>query len=103
MIHKQIRPDNILIFEKEPDASLSASERGRRLYPYALGQPFLIGFDAVQKADTGSQMLHVGEWQKSLYLSPERHRLQAGDEFRMQHGLYSLGVVLLEIAFWASF
>ena len=48
-------------------------------------------------------MLHVGEWQKSIYLNPERHRLQAGDEFRMQHDLYSLGVVLLEIGFWASF
>ncbi|KAF2686418.1 serine/threonine protein kinase [Lentithecium fluviatile CBS 122367] len=103
MVHKQIRPDNILIFEKKPNSSLSTSEQKRKSYPYTVGEPFLVGFDAVRKVDVKSQMAFVDEWQKNIYLSPERHRLQDGDEYRVQHDLYSLGVILLEIAFWASF
>lgn len=48
-------------------------------------------------------MLNVEEWKREIYLSPERHRLQRGAEITMRHDMYSLGVVSLEIAFWASF
>ncbi|KLU85765.1 hypothetical protein MAPG_04785 [Magnaporthiopsis poae ATCC 64411] len=95
-VHKQIRPDNVVVFERKdrPEA---------QRWPYAIGTPFLVGFDNVRKVDAASLMLPVEDWEKSIYLSPERHRLQRGDEFRMQHDIFSIGVVLLEIAFWASF
>ncbi|EFR03324.1 serine/threonine protein kinase [Nannizzia gypsea CBS 118893] len=102
LVHKQIRPDNIVVFDQEVD-NTSDSDQRHQQYPYVLGDPFLLGYDAVRKADAASLMLHVEDWKKNIYLSPDRHRLQPGDEFRMEHDIYSLGVVLLEIAFWASF
>ncbi|EXM03468.1 hypothetical protein NOF04DRAFT_21383 [Fusarium oxysporum II5] len=104
-VHKQIRPDNIVIFDKAPDTSLSTGtvDPAKQIYPYSIGTPFLVGFDNVRKVDAASLMLPIEEWEKTIYLSPERQRLQPGDEFNMRHDLYSLGVVLLEIAFWASF
>lgn len=48
-------------------------------------------------------LLPVEDWKKNIYLSPRRHRLRQGDEFGMQDDLYSVGVVLIEMAFWASF
>ncbi|KAI0540438.1 serine/threonine protein kinase [Xylaria digitata] len=104
-VHKQIRPDNVVIFERvsthNPTGTQGAAERTK--YPYALGEPFLVGFDSVRKVDAASLMLPVEDWKKSIYLSPERHRLQQGDEFQMHHDIFSLGVLLLEMAFWASF
>ncbi|KAM0340368.1 hypothetical protein ACHAPU_010504 [Fusarium lateritium] len=107
-VHKQIRPDTIIILDQMPSIELSVSAVGatdpaKLTYPYAISNPFLVGFDNVRKVDAASLMLPVEEWEKNMYLSPERHRLQPGDEFNMQHDLYSLGVVLLEIAFWTSF
>ncbi|KAH7153546.1 hypothetical protein EDB81DRAFT_841724 [Dactylonectria macrodidyma] len=109
-VHKQIRPDNVLVFEDELTALVSTSSSGgsqastKKLgYPYVLGKPFLVGFDNVRKADAASLMLPEEDWKRNIYLSPERQRLQRGDEFRMQHDIYSLGVVLIEIAYWASF
>ena len=107
-VHKQIRPDNIILFEREPQTSVSPEishqvPNPSATYPYKLGRPFLVGFDNVRKADAASLLTPTEDWQKSLYLSPERHRLRRGDEFRMQHDLFSLGVVLIEIAFWESF
>lgn len=109
-VHKQIRPDNVLVFDREHaslDSSVNSGAReatsDKQTYPYVLGGPFLVGFDNVRKVDAASLMMPVEDWKRNIYLCPERQRLQPGDEFRMQHDIYSLGVVLLEIAFWASF
>ncbi|KAJ3568321.1 hypothetical protein NPX13_g6460 [Xylaria arbuscula] len=90
-VHKQIRPDNVLIFDHTAP-NTSSTEEERKQYPYSLGEPFLIGFDSARKVDATSLMLPEKEWQKSLYLSPERHRLQHGDEFQMHHDIFSLGL-----------
>ncbi|KAK5629129.1 hypothetical protein RRF57_004844 [Xylaria bambusicola] len=107
-VHKQIRPDNVLIFDHTVPGPVNTTpaeqiHAARRQYPYTLGEPFLIGFDSARKVDAATLLLSEKDWQKSIYLSPERHRLQHGDEFQMHHGIFSLGVLLLEIAFWASF
>ncbi|KAH6960278.1 hypothetical protein DER45DRAFT_557374 [Fusarium avenaceum] len=107
-VHKQIRPDNIIILDQVPSTQSNvsagdAADPTKLTYPYIISKPFLVGFDNVRKVDAASLMLPDEEWEKNIYLSPERQRLQKGDEFNMQHDLYSLGVVLLEIAFWTSF
>lgn len=112
-VHKQIRADNIIMFKRCPEDSIKSesvrepstksAHLQRQTYPHRLGQPFLVGFDSSRKADARSSMLPVKEWKESIYLSPKRHRLQSGDEFRMEHDIYSLGVLLLEISMWASF
>lgn len=102
-VHKNIRPDNILIFEPTFTSNLDPKQAKYHQYPRALGTPFLVGYDGVRKVDAVSQRLLVKNWKKNIYLNPERHRLQVGDEFTMQHDVYSLGVVLLEIALWTDF
>ncbi|EME81803.1 uncharacterized protein MYCFIDRAFT_197104 [Pseudocercospora fijiensis CIRAD86] len=97
-VHKNIRPSNILIFDEVPQDGDQPST-----YPNVVGDPYLVGFDDVRKADAKSNMVRVDEWQKNIYLHPDRHRMSAGDEFTMRHDLYSVGVVLLEIALWGSF
>ena len=91
-VHKKVNPTNIFIFETKD-----------RLYPNYIGEPYLTGFDMVRKADDASARLETQDWKQNIYLHPDRHRLQPGDEFTMLHDIYSLGVVLLEIACWGSF
>lgn len=107
-VHKQIRSDNIIIFERHSEDSVRVEPIGRpstdsahqqrQRYPYHLGRPFLVGFDSSRKADAHSLMLKVEEWRKSIYLSPERHRLQPGDEFKMEHDIYSSESFFLRLA-----
>jgi hypothetical protein len=98
-VHKNIRPSNILIFD---DAVPDDKRTKYMTHPYAIGEPYLMGFDGVRKADAKSNMIRGEEWRENIYLHPDRHRMAEGDEFTMAHDVYSLGVVLLEIALWAS-
>jgi hypothetical protein len=99
-VHKNIRPDNVLIFTNNvPPGDDPAGYD----YPRVIGEPFLVGFDSVRKAVAASNMIKVEDWRKNIYLHPERHRMGVGDEYTVRHDVYSLGVVLLEIAMWGSF
>ncbi|KAK0257831.1 hypothetical protein LTR91_017105 [Friedmanniomyces endolithicus] len=98
-VHKNIRPSNVLVFD---DAVPHSAKLSHTTHPYVIGEPYLVGFDSVRKADARSNMIRVEEWKKNIYLHPDRHRMQDGDEFTMVHDVYSLGVVLLEVALWSS-
>ena len=100
-VHKSIRPDNILIFEKE--VVNTGADQSKHHYPYVVGEPFLVGFDSLRRAVAASNMIKVEEWKKNVYLHPDRHRMTKGDEYTVRHDLYSLGVVLLEVAMWSCF
>jgi hypothetical protein len=91
-VHKQINSTNIIVFE---DPS--------RPFPHHIGRPYLAGFDAVRKADAASIRIRVEDWKSSIYLHPDRQYLQPGDYFKVNYDVYSLGIVLLEIACWGSF
>ena len=91
-VHKKVNPTNVFVFE-------TATE----IYPDHIGEPYLTGFDLVRKVDDTSARLETKDCKENIYLHPDRHRLQPGDEFTMLHDIYSLGVVLLEIACWSSF
>lgn len=58
LVHKQIRPDNVVIFENSPlstsNPGIQKSPTQRQGYPYNLGKPFLVGFDSVRKVDAAS-------------------------------------------------
>ncbi|KAI4202339.1 MAG: hypothetical protein LQ346_002013 [Caloplaca aetnensis] len=112
-VHKNIRPDNIIVFEQaelmpgdrtgydnEAGQQTHQQQRKYRVFPRSLGKAFLVGYDGVRKLEAESQRLDTDDWRKKIYLSPERHRLSVGDEFTMAHDVYSLGVVLLEVALW---
>lgn len=86
-VHKNIRPETIVIFHEES----------------RLGPSFLTGFERIRPADT--QTDHYGdlEWEKNLYRHRTRQGLHPEESFKMQHDVYSLGVCLLEIGLWCSF
>lgn len=81
-VHKNIRPENILVFE-------DAKHENGKLY--------LVGFEKFRADREHSMKFGDGLWECDLYRHPERQGSQPEKYFVMQHDIYSLGVVLLEI------
>ena len=88
-VHKNIRPETVVIFEKQGST---------------LGFPFLVGFERFRPAAAGtnSKLLGYADWARNLYRHPKRQGILSEDLYIMQHDIYSLGVCLLEIGIWAS-
>lgn len=96
LVHKNIRPENIILLEPQSNDS-------KLQFPYSLGISFLMGFDFVRKEDEASSRTGDNDWEKNIYRHPERQGVHPEVDFNMLHDIYSLGVVLLEIALWRSF
>lgn len=88
LVHKNIRPENIIIF---PTSSTK------------LGMAFLVGFEDFRSAEGATAMQGDLDWTKNIYRHPNRQGLCPDDMYQMQHDIYSLGVCLLEIGLWISF
>lgn len=87
-VHKNVRPETILIFSDRERPHVSA---------------FLLGFDSFRSVSF--QTLRKGDvaWERNLYRHPSRQGSLAHDRYVMQHDVYSLGVCLLELGLWESF
>ena len=103
LVHKNIRPESIILFG--PDTSDLAGEQAKRHhFPCALGKPYLVGFEETRKDADPSILEAVPLWQRRIYLSPDRqHPDSTRIKNTMKHGVYSLEVVLPEIALWENF
>ena len=95
-VHKSIRPDNILVFDEESDLP------PRRRFPHALPSPYLAGFEYARSVKSLSDRKSDAEWHVNIYRHPKRQLLEQNAEYTMAHDIYSLGVVLLELALWGS-
>ncbi|OAP57704.1 hypothetical protein AYL99_08442 [Fonsecaea erecta] len=86
-VHKNIRPETTIVFRRDDS-------------PFAA--PFLVGFEKFRPFD--GHTFRQGDlcWEKNLYRHPLRQGLQPEDDYVMQHDIYSLGVMLLEIGLWTS-
>lgn len=104
-VHKNIRPETIIVFQNEHSG---------------IGAPFLVGFEQFRVEDGSTYRAGDDIWEHNLcktFLleipmttltsSADRHPSRQGThpevDYEMQHDIYSLGVVLLEIGLWASF
>lgn len=88
MVHKNIRPENIILFRDSEST---------------LGSAFLLGFETVRRDQDGTRLRGDTDWVKNLYLHPQRQGSRIRERYIMQHDIYSLGVCLLEIGLWSSF
>jgi Protein tyrosine and serine/threonine kinase len=85
-VHKNIRPETILIFEQDGSTT---------------GAAFLVGFEVFRMADGRSYGYRDTSWEKSVYHYPFQQGLSQ-EYYVMQHDIYTLGVCLLEIGLWES-
>jgi len=90
-VHKSIRPENVLVFAPSPQDQSS------------LGSSFLVGYEQLRHAFFQTNMRGDSFWHRNLYRHPQRQGILAPERYMMQHDIYSLGVVLLEIGLWHSF
>jgi len=88
-VHKNIRPENILIFPGSSDSSLGLS--------------FLVGFTQFRNANFQTNLYGDVAWYRNLYRHPQRQGALVLERYVMQHDIYSLGVCLLEMGLWRSF
>ena len=88
-VHKNIRPENILIFEQEASRKKKVA--------------CLVGFEKFRVADGDTYLVGDGLPEREIYRHPSRQGNDPEREYVMQHDIYSLGVCLLEIGLWKSF
>ncbi|KAI1736139.1 hypothetical protein F4680DRAFT_433538 [Xylaria scruposa] len=88
-VHKDVRPETVIIFTDPRAAS-----------PPAV---FLVGFGSSRKDDGKTYRVGDNNWEKNLYRHPSRQGDRPDEEYAMQHDIYSLGVVLLEVGLGKSF
>jgi len=97
-VHKQVRPDNILTFQKTTPFTSSAS------HDKTLGRCFLVGFDLSRGTGNRSERHGPSEVEKNIYLPLDRQGSQVhARNFSQWDDVYSFGVVALELALWNSF
>lgn len=87
-VHKNIRPETILVFTDGPKT---------------MGPSFLSGFERVRPSGASTEQSGDLEWEKNFYRHPVRQGLWPEELYKVQHDIYSLGVCLLELALWHSF
>ncbi|MDI1491409.1 MAG: hypothetical protein OHK93_002618 [Ramalina farinacea] len=86
-VHKNIRPDTILIIETQIEGS-------------NFRKPYLTDWTMLRKTESPSTMVGEDDWLKDLYRHPRRHGLQPEQRYNMGHDIYSLGVNLLTVGLW---
>ncbi|CAG7947060.1 unnamed protein product [Penicillium nalgiovense] len=87
-VHKNIRPETILLMGSDESS---------------IGSAFLIGFESFRVASGKTLRKGEASWERCLYQHPDRIGAISSSDYIMQHDIYSLGVCLLELGLWESF
>ncbi|ROW10358.1 hypothetical protein VMCG_02007 [Cytospora schulzeri] len=86
-VHKNIRPESVLIFSSPGGRSLST---------------FLVGLDDFRRDEGYTERIGDSFIERNLYRHPSRQGSSPTWDYIMQHDIYSLGVCLLEMGLWKS-
>jgi len=95
-VHKSIRSSNIIILFKKSDAADGTIAQECKI----LGEPFLCGFETARHDKASSDQRGDAHWRYNIYRHPKRQGLHPQERYTVNHDIYSLGVVLLEIGLW---
>ncbi|KAK1573548.1 uncharacterized protein LY79DRAFT_568385 [Colletotrichum navitas] len=96
LVHKNIRPDNILVMEAASSPLATTDE----LIP-AIN---LSGWQYARHTEEGyvTRLRNEVSLQRKVYQHPERQLPTSDHDYSMAHDVYSLGVSMLEILRWKS-
>jgi serine/threonine protein kinase len=86
-VHRAVQSRRILIFARDGIAS---------------GEAYLSGFELARDQHAISSGTEFGSWEDRLYRHPDRQAEQDNPSYVPAYDIYSLGVVLLEIARWKT-
>lgn len=97
-LHKDIQPDNILVFQS------SSVPHGKR-FPRALGDPYFVGLESARAVIANSDKSAIRKqamWETNIFQHPERvyNDGRIDRDYTKAHDVYSLGIVLVEIGLW---
>lgn len=104
-VHENLRTSNVLMLTETQRLQCGAESSS----PSYLGRPFLVGFEGARSKDgiysIGGYETAASEVEKfasDLFQHPDRQGRPENDQprYQMNHDMYSLGVVLLEIGLW---
>ncbi|KAL8866398.1 MAG: hypothetical protein Q9174_006325, partial [Haloplaca sp. 1 TL-2023] len=86
-VHKNVRPDTILVFLGPTPQKTAA---------------YLVGFERSRPEGANTSLAGDMAWERNLYRHPARQGIRPEEVYEMRHDVYSLGVCLLEIGIWKS-
>lgn len=92
LVHKNIRPETIILLQGETSTREIGSQG------LAVGTPFLVGFEKFRHDEAQTHMAGDTAWEKNLYRHPARQGEYPEERCRMQHDIYSLGCVSSRLA-----
>jgi hypothetical protein len=98
-VHKNIRPDTIVLFTPQSDSANGSKYMQGQL----LGDAYLTGFTQLRlHSEASLQIGSTAVWD-DIYRHPHRKGIKPQSSYEMVHDIYSFGVLLVEIALWDTF
>lgn len=96
VVHKGIRPDNILVINEGGD---------KECFTRQIGMPYFIGFEQVrgEVQESGMRNYFTNELRRNIYNSSDFFEQTRHRKYVMLDDIYSFGVTLIEILTWQSF
>ena len=98
-VHKSIRTNNIIVLDTRDGLDRDATIASR--FPKSLGNPYLCGFHSARQDKAVSDQTGDDFREFNIYRHPARQGLHPEERYSMNHDVYSLGVVLLELGMWS--
>jgi serine/threonine protein kinase len=105
-VHKDIRSQSLVFFsakKPKPSSSSLSLQASAQAPPIQITSPYLVNFEYARPVSGSTALFRDDNEAKDIYRHPA---VQADAEkktsFNVAHDIYSLGVVLLEIAVWQT-
>ena len=103
-VHKNIRPDTIVLFSKASQPPQPTQPNKSRLLDDSLLSPaYLTDWNMLHEVGAPSYRHGDKEWDRNFYRHYHRQGTKPQKRYQIKYDIYSLGVCLLEIGLWESF